>query len=359
MQFWLIKLRIRLQRRINTTGGLLLVLFAALVLAACSQTEPTSTPTPTATPVPTPPATQAPLVVRRDVSLPAPDPARLAQVSELLALVPADYHTVIALDVQGLKESPVLSGLVDPDRLGIPGIIPIDATALLDRVAVAATDKGQITVMQGNIGVASMLNLAGGFGFSLDIPDPEDYRGHQVWDINILGITLALGQADPTTVIFSSNHTVGASPAEGSTGVANVKQSLDAFGGIAPGFLSRPNAQRLLVRLPSGFAAAVLAECSGLGQLAAIIDISGCSGGAISAEITGAGEVTFYGLAAFQDEAQASAALEIALKRVQDEDSLPFDEVAVGQEQELIWTIVTVQSEKVAEALEAFQFFSR
>lgn len=346
-------MRTNFLRTVNANIGVLAVLLAALALAACAQAEPTPPTIPTATPVPTPPATQAPLVVRRDVSLPAPNPNRLAQVSELLSLIPANYHSVIALDVQGLKESPVLSGLVDAEQLGIPGIIPIDATALLDRVAVAATGESQITLMQGNIDVASMLNLLGGFGFSLNIPDPEDYRGHQVWDINILGITLALGQADATTVIFSPGSHSG-----GPSAVANVKESLDSFDGLAPGFLSRPDGQRLLERLPSGFAAAVLAECSGLGQLATIIDIPGCRGAAISAEITGAGEVTFYALAAFQDEAQASTALEIALNRVREEDALPFDEVAVGQEQELIWTIVTVESEKVAEALEAFQFLN-
>ena len=121
-----------------------MVLLAGLALTACSQTEPTPTPTP---PIQPPTATQPPLVVRRDVSLPVPDPARLAEVSELLSSIPADYHSVIALDVQGLIESPVLSGLVDADRLGIPGIIPIDATGLLDRVAVVVRDEGQITVM--------------------------------------------------------------------------------------------------------------------------------------------------------------------------------------------------------------------
>ena len=347
-------LRIQFQRRIITIVGMFLILLAALALAACSQTEPTFTPIPTATPIPTPPATQGPLAVRRDVSLPAPDPNRLAQVSELLSLVPATYHSVIALDIKGLKESPVLSGLVDPDRLGIPGIIPIDASALLERVAVAVATEGQITLMQGDIDVASMLNLVGGFGLSLNIPDPEDYRGHQVWDIEILGITLTLGQADTTTVIFSSG-----SSAEGPTAAANIKESLDAFDGLAPGFLSGPNAQRLLGGLPSGFAAAILADCGGLGQLATIIDVPGCAGAAISAEITGAGEVTIYGLAAFEDEGQASAALEIALNRVQEEEALPFDEVAVGQEQELVWTIIVVREEQVAEALGAFQFGSR
>lgn len=340
----------RYLNRTKTTVGILLVLLAALALAACSQAEPTATPAPTA--IPTPEPTQGPLVVTRDASLPAPDPIQLAQVSDLLASISSNYRSVVTLDVQGLEESPVLRGLVDPDRLGIPGIIPLDASAILDAVAVAATDGGQVTVMQGNIDIASMLNLIGGFGIPIDIPDPENYQGHQVWDIDILGITLALGQADLSTAIFSSGSPTGR-PA-----VAKVKESLDAFDGTVPGFLSRPNAQRLLERLPSGFAAALLAECAELGQIAAIIDIPGCAGEAISAEITGAGEVTFYGLAAFEDETQASAALEIALEKVQEEDSLPFDEVAVGQEEELIWTVVTVRSEKVAEALEAFELFN-
>ena len=287
--------------------------------------------------------------------MPAPDPNRLAQISRLLSLVPADYHSVVALDIQGLKESPVLRGLVDSNSLGIPGIIPIDAAGLLDRVAVAVAEDRQITLIQGDIDVASMLNLAGRFGLSLNLPDPEDYRGHQVWDIDILGITLALGQADATTVVLSSGSPAGGSSAAGPSAAANVKASLDTFDGLAPGFLGRPNGQRLLQRLPSGFATAFLAECADVGQLATIIDIPGCTGAALSAEITGEGEVTLYGLAAFQDEALALAALEIALKRIQEEDVLPFDEVAVGQEQELIWTIIVVREEQVAEALEAFQ----
>ena len=164
-----------------------------------------------------------------------------------------------------------------------------------------------------------MLKLVGGFGFSLDIPDPVDYQGHQVWDINILGISLALGQADATNVILSTNQSTGRSITGGPTDAANVKESLDAFDRKEPGFLSQLSAQRLLERLPSGFATAILADCAQLGQIAAVIDIPGCTGGAISAEITGAGEVTFYGLAVFLDAAEASAALEIALDRVQRE----------------------------------------
>ena len=325
-------------------------------MAACSQAEPTSTPTPTptATPVPSPTASPAPLVVRRDVAFPTSAPSRLNQVSALLSAVPGSYHSVIALDVQGLKESPVLSGLLDSERLGIPALIPIDATALIERVAVAATGEGQITVMKGDIDVASILKLVGGFGFSLNIPDPEDYRDHQVWDINILGVTLAVGQADPTTVIFYSGP-----PAAGTTSVAKIRESLDTLDGVSPGVLDSDDALRLLERLPSGFATTVVSDCAALGEVATVIDIPGCIGGAISAEIAGPGEVTFYGLATFQDETQALAALEIALDRAQDEDGLPFDEVAVGQEEELIWSIITVQSEQVAEALETFELLGQ
>ena len=69
--------------------------------------------------------------------------------------------------------------------------------------------------------------------------------------------------------------------------------------------------------------------------------------------------MTFYGFATFPDEAQALAALEIALNKIQDQDGLPIDEVAVGQEDELIWSIITVHSERVAEALEAFDLLGQ
>ncbi|PKB73408.1 MAG: hypothetical protein BZY75_01985 [SAR202 cluster bacterium Io17-Chloro-G7] len=349
-------------KRINATAGLLLILLAALALAACSTTESSPTAIPTATPTPTPPATLGPLVVRRDLTLPTPDPTRLAQVKQLLSSVPSAYHSVVALDIDGLKQSPVLNDLLDSDRLGIPSMIPIDASGILDRVAVASGQEGQITLIQGAVDVASLLNIAGSFGFSLDIPDPEDYRGHMLWDISILGITLAIGQADDTTVVFSSGTPAGGSPA-----ATQVKESLDTFDGIEPGFLSRPNIQKLLDRLPSGFATAVFSGCVQLANLSEVDDIPACLGAGISAdiapettaEITVQGVVTFYAIAAFPDSAQASTALDIALSRLQDEDSLPFDEVSVGQEQELIWAIIVVSEEQVEEALAAFQLVAQ
>ncbi len=354
----MIVLRQQFLERINATAGLLLILLAAVALAGCSTTEPAPTAVPTATSTPTPPATLGPLVVRRDLTLPTPDPTRLAQVKQLLSSVPSAYHSVVALDIDGLKQSPVLNDLLDSDRLGIPSMVPIDASEILDRVAVASGEKSQITLIQGAVDVSSLLNLAGSVGFSLDIPDPEDYRGHLLWDISILGITLAIGQADDTTVVFSSGTPAGGSPA-----ATNVKRSLDTFDGIEPGFLSQPNIQLLLDRLPSGIATGVFFDCIQLAELAEVDDIPACLGAAISADIapdttsdiTVRSEVTFYGIAAFQDSAQASAALDIGLSRLQDKDSLPFDEVAVGQEQELIWAIIVVSEEQVEEALTAFQ----
>jgi hypothetical protein len=60
--------------------------------------------------------------------------------------------------------------------------------------------------------------------------------------------------------------------------------------------------------------------------------------------------VVFYGLAGFEDESSAAAALEMALERIEGEVALSLGELALDQEGRLILARVLVDPAQVAEA---------
>ena len=117
--------------------------------------------------------------------------------------------------------------------------------------------------------------------------------------------------------------------------------------------LDDPINTRLLNRLPSGSVTTLLARCDDLARLAVVIDLPGCAGAAVSAESLGADGLVIYGLVAFEDATLASAGLQSALGRVEDEGGLPLGEVTAGQEEELVWIRVLIDTSQVAEALKA------
>ena len=337
-------------------AGLLLFLLAAIVLAGCTQAATSSTPVPTATATPTPiptattaPTPNLPIKLENGV-LPDPDPDRLAKLSRLLTLVPADFGTAVFVDVQAIKDSPLLQSEFDMAELGLPAIVSSTATNLLNGVGVVEGPEGEgtLAVLDGPIDVESLLQLAGGFGFALGAPEPEPYRDHRVWNIDVLGLILAVGEADANTAVFSSGLN-----AENVYPLDLVKGSLDSFDGLAPGWLDEPVNDRLLKRLPSGFVTTLLARCGELAQLAVVIDLPGCAGAAVSAQSLGADGVVLYGLVAFEDETSASAGLELALERIEAEGGLLFGDVTVGLEEELVWTRVLLDTSQVGQALRA------
>lgn len=334
--------------------SILLVLLAAIALSGCTQGASSSTPvqSPTATPTPIPTATPTPDLTTKleDGVLPAPDPHRLAKLSRLLSLVPAYFGTAVFVDVRALEASTLLDSEFDLEGLGLPSIVPTAATNLLDGLGVVAGPQGggSLAVLEGPIDVESLLQLAGGFGFGLGAPEPETYRDHRVWNIDVLGLILAVGEADATTVVLSSGLS-----SENVSYLDLVKDSLDSFDGRAPRWLDDPINDRLLNRLPSGFVTTLLARCGDLAQFEAVIDLPGCAGAAASAQSLGANGVVIYALIAFEDATLASAGLELAIQRIATDGGLPFGEVSFGQEGELVWTRVLIDTSQVAQALKA------
>ena len=331
------------------------LLLAAIVLGGCTQAAPSPTPLPpptaTPTPTPTPPPTPGASVNLENVILPAPDPERLAKLSRLLTLVPDNFTAVVFVEVEPMASSIQLQSEFDLQGLGLPAIVPTEATNLLDVVGVVRGPEreGSFAVLHGPIDVGSFLQLAGGFGFSVGAPEPELYREHRLWNIDIFGLTLAVGEADATTVVISSG-----SFSPGLSTLDLIKGSLDSFDGLTSTLLDAPVNQNLLNHLPSGFATTLLDQCGDLTQLAAVMDLPGCAGAAVSAKLLGSDGVVSYGLIAFEDAALAKAGLQLALERIEADGGLPFGKVEAGQEGDLVWTKVTIDPLQLAQALEAF-----
>ena len=329
-------------------AGLLLMLLVAIALAGCTQVAPSSTPipTPTATVAPTP---KLPTQLQEGV-LPTPDPDRLDELSHLLSLVPADFSTAVFVDVRSIETSPLLQSTFDLKGIGLPAILPTTATKLLDGVGVAAGPEGggSLAVLDGSIDIESLLQLVTGLGLPILVPEPETYRGHRLWNIDAFGLTLTVGEADPTTVVLSSGLYL-----ENVSNLDLVKDSLDSFDGLAPRWLNDPINERLLSRLPSGFVTTLLARCGDLAHLAAVIELPGCAGAVVSAESLGGDGVVIYGLIAFEDATLASAGLQLALERIEADGGLPFGDVIAGQEEELVWIRVLVDTSQVNQVLKA------
>ena len=331
-------------------AGLLLALVTAAVVTSCSQVMPTPTQLPISTAVPTATPTPVPVVILEDATLPAPDPEGLARLTRLFSSVPGSHSTAVFIDIQALENSLLLREAVNLEELGLQGIWPTVATGLLDGLAVAASASGHdaITVLDGSIDVEALLQLAGGFGISVGEPKSETYRDHRIWSLDVFGIGLAVGEADANTVVMTSDSFAGGAPA-----LELVKGSLDTFDGLSPSLLDDSVNKQLLSRLPTGFSTALLGPCGDLKELAAIIDLPGCTGAAISADVLGRDGVVFYGLALFQEESSAAAALEMALHRTQAQGELLLGDATVGQDEKLVWIRVTVNPAQVAQALEA------
>ena len=97
------------------------------------------------------------------------------------------------------------------EELGLPAIVSSAAANLLEGIGAAQGPggEGSLAVLDGPIDVESLFQLAGGFGLCLGVPEPEPYRDHRVWKIDLLGLILAVGEADTTTVVLSSGFRFG------------------------------------------------------------------------------------------------------------------------------------------------------
>ena len=237
--------------------------------------------------------------------MPMPDAVKLARLSHLLSLVPAQYTQALHLDMAALRENPDVQQAIQLERLGILGALPPGAANLLDGLVVASREEGEdlIVILDGPLDIASLFQVAAAFGISLGAPEAESYRDHQLWDINLLGQKLAIGGVDGSTSVSSSGSTTG-----GGSAVDLVKGALDSFDGLGPRLIEDPNVARLVDRLPSGIVTALFLSCAGFEDISPIAGLEGCAGAAASVELLTAETLAVNVLVGFGLEGEASTA---------------------------------------------------
>ena len=326
------------------------VLAALLLLAACSS-DSANTPVPAS---PTPEPSPTALALSADFAtaqIPLPDEQRLAQLKEMLSLVPADYGWAVHLDLKALRDNPGLAAAISPDSLGLELALPSLVTSVLDGLTVA-TDRRTgniITGFNGAFEISDLIRIGGGFGLQLVGDGPEDYGTHQIWSIDFLDDSAALGSANANTGVAG----VGSGPEVDP--VALVKQSLDAFDGDTPSILDTGAATRLVESLPSGFASAVISDCRDLAVLAEAQGIPGCLSAAVSADLLDGQTAVFHFLAGFVYEELAAAAVELTRNSLEAQSpSAGLREVGVRQEGDLVRARVVTDLPQFEEAFKLF-----
>ena len=343
-------------RRSWLTRGItsLLVLVVVAALVGCSEltptTTPTSVPTPTPTPAPTPTPMPVPLVAFGEGSMPMPDAEKLARLSHLLSPVPAQYAQVLHLDLAALRENPAVQEAIPLERLGILGALPPGAANLLDGLVVANREEGEdlIVILDGPVDIASLIQVAGAFGISLACPKAESYRDHQVWDIDLLGLKLAIGGVDGSTSVSAPGSTAG-----GSSAVDLVKGALDSFDGLEPRLMEDPNVARLVNRLPSGIVTALFLSCAGLEDISPISGLEGCAGAAVSVELLTAATLVVNVLVGFGIEGEASTAAALVEQEGISLGSLVPQDMTAGLEGPLLAVRLLIDTAEVAQVIDA------
>ena len=343
------------RRRWLTRGITALVVSVVFVaVVACSELTqtPTSPPTPTPTPTPTPMPTPGPvpLVAFGEGSMPMPDALKLARLSHLLSPVPARYPQAFHVDLAALRENSDIQEAIQLERLGVLGALPPGAANLLNGLVAANREEGEdlIVILDGPLDIASLIQVAGAFGISVGGPKAESYREHQVWDIYIFGVKLAIGGVDVSTSVSSPGSTIG-----GGSAVDLVKGALDSFDGLSPRLMEDPNVARLVNRLPSGVVTALFLSCSGLEDISPISSLEGCAGAAASVELLTPETLAVNVLVAFGMEGEASTAAALVEQVGISWGSLAPQDMATRLEGPLLAVRLLIDTSEIAKVIDS------
>ncbi len=331
-------------------------LLGMFLLAACTTdsgliTEaPQATAEPTATPLPT----AVPYEDFAVAVIPPADPVRLAQLTELLSLVPENYSSTIYLDMESLRSNDALAAHIDPEALGMDVALPSIATGLVNTIAVAVDfeTRSIVTPFQADFAIGDLLQLAGGFGLDLGDGEPTPYNGHDVWDIDALGSVLSIASADETSGVAASGQNITTDGAR-----ALAEASLDAYDGRSAKMLDAPGLSELLGGVPSGFAAGVLSQCerAPLFRGVEIDGLSGCAAVVVSADVLPGDLAVLHSLISFTGPDLAEAAFATAAEALENQDrSHGFEDLGVRQEGQNLRVRLIVELSKFADAFALF-----
>lgn len=329
---------------------------AAILLAACSA-EPTITAEsittePTAQPSVAPTPTPKPYEDFASATVPSADPERLARFSKLLSLVPESYGSAMYLDIEFLRSNVSLAKFTSLEVLGLDLALPSIATGLVNTIVVAADfqTRSVVTAFQGNFTIVAMLQVANSFGLQLKEGGPQTYEGHNIWDIDALGVILAIAIADETTGLAASGQ-----DATGSGAIGLAEASLDAFDGRSARLLDAPGLASLAGDVPSGFAAVVLSQCERLPLFADVQALPGCTGAVVTAGLLSTELVVIHALIGFLDQDQARSALDRATDALESQNrTLGFEDLGLRREGENVRVRVIVDVSKFTDVFRLF-----
>ena len=343
-------------------GPLVAIAFVVVLILGCGEAAPTPTPTlaptpiptaapaPTNTPSPTPTsisaptsttpsttvaiATSTPTPTTASESAPTSEPAailpptlvalpgectrELRAIEELLAVVPAEYESVLVLDLEAVLADPGLREALEREgvlaALG-PAAGPIEEQ--VDTLALATGGVGVLGVVQGRLDVQ-------GFIEALKPPESEvsteSYRQFEILQVDlefIITLKLAISLLDRRTAVFAISFSSEVPSAD------LVKAALDAVDETAATYLSHPVMDQLLDGLPQGFFTLVTRGCGSPPEH------EGCLGSAISQAMEDE-EVVSTAIFAFSSPQHAGAALPSIKAEVSEEDSVNSFQVSQG-----------------------------
>lgn len=324
------------------------ILVSVCLLASCTQASvaPTSTAAPTSTPTPT--AT----VGFSAEPLPLIQPEWTARLTRSLSLIPSDYSPAIFLDVQAALANAGIQESLDLEVLGLLDTLQPGASTSVDSAVVAFSrdGNGMIMVIQGTLDVDGLLAAAGGLGLVELGQEPEKHRDYDIQSVDVFDISLALASVDGSTLLIATG-----SPSVGATGPEQIRTALDSSDGLVTGLLDDPETSRMVRELPPGMMAVVLGNCANLTVLFHNRTLQGCTGAAISAELAETGSGAINAIVGYENEAQASTAMELMGEEGFQLDGLTLEKVAVVQERSLLRLKLPANVDQVATAFETLR----
>jgi len=306
-----------------------LVAIALIVSCAQATIDPTPTTAPTPRLTPTPVSTNG----SSAESLLSPDPEWPDRLTHLLSIIPSNHSPAIFLDVKAALADPDIRQSSDLEVLGLLDTLQPGASKSVDSAVVAFRQDGggMVTVIRGVLDVDGLLTAAGGLGLVSPSPEPERYRGYNVRIVDVFGISLTLASVDGSTLVLATG-----SPTGGTTGTEHLKAALDSSDGLAAGLLDEPETARLVSELPAGVTTVVLGDCANLATLFPLETLRGCTGAAVSADIAESGSGAINALVSYEDESQASIAVDLMGHVGVEQDGLSLERIAMLQEGSLL-----------------------
>ena len=326
----------------NLRPAVIVQIFVSVcLLASCTQAS--TAPTSTAAPASMPTAT---------VTLPLIQPEWTARLTRLLSPIPSGYSPAIFLDVQAALANAGIQESLDLEVLGLLDTLQPGASASVDSAAVAFSrdGNGMIMVIQGSLDVDGLQAAAGGLGLVELGQEPEKHRDYDFQSVDVFDISLALASVDRSTLLIATG-----SPSVGATGLERIRTALDSSDGLITGLLDDPEISRMVRELPPGMMAVVLGNCATLTVLFHNRTLQGCTGAAIGAALSETGSGAINAIVGYENEAQASTAMELMGEEGFQLDGLTFEKVAVVQERSLLRLKLPANVDQVATAFETLR----